>query len=243
MVILPLTEKQELYCQLAATNSYAFAYREAYNTKPGAIIGPDIVRLNRDPRISLRIQHFQAEAAKPLGVDREWLLRWWFYRMTYDPAEICNWAVGCCRHCHGAGHEYHWRPSEYLRALNEAEQLNAPLPDMGGGVDFDSRRPPVASCPECDGRGVGRENLADTSELSDKARAAFDGIKRTKDGVEIMMADKTKAAEQFGKLSGFDIVQVRFLAGDIPDAERLAELARDPIAISAAYERFIGTTH
>jgi hypothetical protein len=240
---LGLTEKQERYCQLAAFGSYADAYRQAYDCKPGAVISPAISALNRDARIALRIQQLQAEAAKPLAVDREWLLRWWFYRMTYDPAEITNWAVGCCRYCHGEGHGYQWRPAEFMRAMNDAEQAKLPLPDIGGGFGFDSRRPPAHDCPECDGRGIGRENFTDTSELSDRARAAFDGIKRTKDGIEILMADKTKAAEQFGKLSGFDVVQVKLLADDIPDAERLAELARDPMAISAAYERFLGTTH
>lgn len=238
-----LTDMQERYCQLAAFNSYAHAYREAYNPSPSAIIGPSISKLNRDPKIVLRIQEIQTKAAEPLKVDREWLLRWWYNRMTYDPAEISNWAVGCCRHCHGDGFGYQWRPSEFLRALSDAELANQPLPDIAGGIDFNSRRAPVEGCPECDGKGIGRDNFTDTSELSDKARAAFDGIKRTKDGIEIITANRDKAAEMFAKLSGFDVVQVKLLADDIPDSERLAELARDPMAISAAYERFIGTTH
>lgn len=239
----PLTPKQERYCQLAAFGSYQEAFREAYDVKPNAVISPDIAKLNRDPRIIQRIAEIQAQSAAPLGVDREWLLRWWYARMTYDPAELTSWAVGACRHCHGEGFGYQWRPAEFMRALADAEAAKQPLPDIGGGFGFDSRRPPHPDCPECDGKGVGRDNFADTSSLSWVARAAFDGVKRTKEGVEILMADKAVAAREFGKLSGFDVVQVKLLADDMPDAATLAELAKDPKSIAAAYERLISTTH
>ncbi len=240
---IPLTPKQEHFCQLAANGSFANAYRGAYDCAPGAVISSDVGRLRADPRIAQRIAEIQAEALKPLAVDRDWLLRWWLARMTYDPAEISAWVVGACRHCHGEGFGYQWTPAEFFAACTAAEATNAPLPDIGGGLDFNSRAGPRDDCPECHGKGIGRTNFTDTSELSVKARAAFDGIKQTKDGIEIIMADRGAAAKEFAKLSGFDVVQVKLLADDIPDAERLAELAKDPAAISAAYERFLGTTH
>jgi hypothetical protein len=239
----PLTPKQEHYCQLAAFNSFSDAYRTAYDVSPWAVISPAIAALNKDVRITLRIREIQNEAAKPLGVDREWLLRWWHARMTYDASEITAWAVGCCRHCHGFGFGYQWTPAEFLERLKAAELERLPLPDVAGGLDYDSRKGPRDDCPECHGRGVGRDNFADTSKLSASARAAFDGIKRTKDGIEIKMADRDYAAVQFAKLAGLDVQQVKLLVDDLPDAEQLAELARDPAAISAAYKRFLGTTH
>ncbi len=188
------------------------------------------------------MNEIQSEAAAPLAVARDYLLRWWFYRMIYDPAEITRWAVGCCRHCHGDGFGYQWREQEYFTALDEAELIKAPLPDIAGGFGFNSTKPPVAECTSCDGRGVGRTNIADTSSLSPQGRAAFEGIKQTKDGIEIRMADKHKAAEQFAKLSGFDVVQIRHLT-DVPDNATLAMLATDPVAAAAAYKRLMGTAH
>ena len=76
------------------------------------------------------------------------------------------------------------------------------------------------------------------------ARAAFEGVKETRTGIEIKMADKDKAAENFAKLSGFDVVQVRMLADKLPEEEELAALSRDPMAAAAAYKRMLGqTTH
>lgn len=238
-----LTDKQEAYCRLAAVTSYADAYRQVYDPKPGYNFHSDIWKLNRNPKIAKRIRKYQDEAFGKLDVSRDWLLKWWFYRMVYDPAEITRWAVGSCRHCHGDRHEYQWREHEYLKACAEAELLNEPLPDIGGGFGFDSTRPPADDCPGCHGRGVGRTDIADTSELSPMARAAFDGIKETRQGIEIRMADKDKAAENFAKLSGFDVQQVRIMADQLPDEDVLAKMRSDPAAASALYKRMLGTAH
>jgi len=239
----PLTAKQERYCQLAAVGSYRDAYIGAYDCDPFSVISTAVRELNKDARISLRIRQIQTEAAKPLAISREWLLAWWFGRMTYDPAEITAWAVGCCHHCHGDGHGYQWRAPDYMRELAAAEAAQEPLPDIAGGFGYDSRKGPHPGCPSCDGRGLARTEIADTSALSPAARAAFDGIKETKNGIEIKMADKDVAAINFAKLSGYDVVQVKHLMADIPDASTLDEMARDPMAIAAAYKKMLGTAH
>lgn len=245
-----LTEKEEAYCQLAAVTSYHDAYRAVYRPNGNYNISPDICRLNRRPRIALRILEIQGEASKALGISRDWLLRWWFYRMIYDPGEITAWAVGACRYCRGDDHLYQWREHEYLRELDKAEAdmrlgvKGVELPDIGGGFGFDATKPPADDCPNCHGKGIGRTDIADTSQLSPMARAAFEGVKETRNGIEIKMADKDKAAENFAKLSGFDVVQVRMLADKLPEEEELAALSRDPMAAAAAYKRMLGqTTH
>ncbi len=239
----PLTPKQELFCQRAAVMSYADAYRESYDVKPGAVISADVQKLRRDPRIALRIEQIIAETVQPLKVTREWLLQWWLNRATYDAAIISAWAVGACRYCHGEGNQFQWRVHEYLKAVEDAERAKLPLPDIGGGFGYNARAAVNPHCPHCDGLGVGRENFTDTSELPPRERCAFDGIKRTKDGIEIKLADRDTAAKEFAKLAGYDVVQVKLLSDDMPEPDHLAALASDPIAIAAAYKRMIGTTH
>jgi phage terminase small subunit len=243
-----LSAKEERYCQLAAVTSYAEAYREAYNPNPSRPYHKDIWALNGKEKIAGRIREIQDANNATIGATREWLLRWWYYRMIYDPAEITAWAIGACRHCYGDDHEYQWRAHEYMRELSKAEALVArrvkdvELPDIAGGFGYDATKPPADDCPHCHGKGVGRADIADTSKLTPMARAAFEGIKETAQGIEIKMADKGKAAEQFAKLSGFDVAQVRIMGEKIPDEEGLAALAKDPIAAAAAYKRIMGST-
>lgn len=239
----PLHEK---YCQLATTNSFADAWRATFGQNPcggmAKTMHNDIWKFNGRPDISARIEEISAENAKPIADAREFILRWWFMRLTYNPAEIIAWAVHACRYCHGDGHGYQWREGEFFEACDEAERNGEPLPDIAGGFGYSTRNAPIAECPRCDGRGVGRSDIGDTRELSPAARAAFEGIKQTRDGIEIKMADKNKAAEQFAKLSGLELTTVRHIA-DVPNEAELAILAQDPLAASAAYKRLMGTAH
>lgn len=240
-----MTPQMIAYCHGVMVGSYHDAYRAAYNPSGNYNFGPDIWRLNRHPKVAQYVRQLQVATAKKLSVSREWLLEWWFLRMIYDPAEITRWAVGACRYCHGDGHNYHWREGEYFEAISEAEITKAPMPDCSGGFGYNSTTPPHPNCPRCDGKGVGRSSFADTSELSPAARAAFEGVKETRQGIEIKMADKAQAAEQFAKLSGWDVVQIRHLTEDVPQDEELAKIANDPIALSQLYKRLMagGSVH
>ena len=225
-----LTAKQEAFCQLAAFGSYADAYRTVYEPAPGYNTSGEIHRLTKNPAIAHRILEIQLEAPNPVKDAMAFLINFHFQRMTYDPAEISRWAVGACRHCYGDGGGYQWRLHEYLEAMRTAELADGVLPDIAGGFGYNGTKPPNPACENCDGKGKGSSDFADTADLSAAARAAFEGIKQTKDGLEIRMADKQKAAESYAKLCGLDVVQVRNLVEPIPDAAELARLEADPEA-------------
>lgn len=225
-----LTVKQEAFCQLAAFGSYADAYRAVYEPSPGYSYRQDINQLTKRPDISRRILEIQLEAPNPVKDAMAFLINFHFLRMTYDAAEISRWVKGACRHCYGDGGGYQWRLHEYLEAMRQAELASGPLPDIAGGFGYNGTREANPTCENCDGKGKGSSDFADTADLSASARAAFEGIKQTKDGIEIRMADKQKAAESYGKLCGLDVVQIRNLVEPIPDAAELARLEADPEA-------------
>ena len=94
---MALTAKQEAYCQFVADgHSYADAYRAAYDVSPGYSIHTDVWALNKLPHISRRIHDLKSGAGRSLNLNREWLVDWWWKRMTYDPAELTAWAIGAC---------------------------------------------------------------------------------------------------------------------------------------------------
>lgn len=60
----------------------------------------------------------------------------------------------------------------------------------------DPRDPPNIECAQCHGEGIGRTILRDTRALSDPAAAVFAGIKETKWGIEVKLADVSQAKER-----------------------------------------------
>lgn len=139
-----------------------------------------------------------------------------------DPNELSQMQVTCCRHCHGVEHRYQWRSEEeWGAAVEQAVALHehacklirmrrAPrplepklvVPDCGGGFDFDAKLAPLDECTHCDGRGISTPVFADTRTLSAQARALYAGVKKTKDGIEILQHDQLRATEMLGRHLG-----------------------------------------
>lgn len=127
--------------------------------------------------------------------------------------ELVEWRRGACRYCHGMGFQYQRKPSEYREAMNAylAHQATKPEAqrdtmglnfDMLGGVGYDKRKAPHPDCPECFGEGIGWEYLRDTRKLSPGAQKLYNGVKRGKNGVEMLQRSKDKALELAAKHTG-----------------------------------------
>ena len=67
--------------------------------------------------------------------------------------------------------------------------------DEQGGIGYDPRKEPSLECPECFGEGTGEVFLQDTRTLSPEARSLYAGVKRTKEGIEVMMHSKQNATQ------------------------------------------------
>lgn len=237
------TPKEKNFAEAVASGlSYADAYRLAYDTKTDRhqSVGNQAYKVANRPHVAALITELQKEAAKGFKITREWLMNWHYQRVVYDPGEMTRMVTGACEYCHGDGHEYQWRQPDYMRALEAAELNGDPLPDIGGGFGYTHAREPHPDCPKCDGRGRTVTWFADTSNLSPAARLAFEGVKETKTGTEIKMADKLASAIELAKLAGLHVEQIKVL-NDIPSDAELATLG--PVEIAQAYKRIMGTAH
>lgn len=67
---------------------------------------------------------------------------------------------------------------------------------------YDKRKPPHENCPECHGFGVEEVFYRDTRHLSPAARLAYGGAKNGREGIEVLMASKEKAAENLARALG-----------------------------------------
>lgn len=205
----PLTPEETIFAEVfAATFDNIRAYREAFkpplNTRQS-----QLAELGREvhlrPHVKQRIGLLERESPYFMEYTKREAIARCLAIIRGNVNELVSYRIGCCRHCHGVGHAYQWRITEYMAALGQAELTpGSRLPDPSGGFDYDETRGPLPTCPHCNGQGVGRVELGDTTQLSPDAMALYGGVKTTKDGTQVIIADKFKAMEMALQLSGVD---------------------------------------
>ncbi|MFG5779880.1 terminase small subunit [Comamonas sp. J-3] len=126
-----------------------------------------------------------------------------------DERELVEVRVGCCRHCWGEGFKYQRTVAEFNkdRERFDIEQRMGKVPkedefDQKGGIGYDPLQPPHPSCTECRGDGYARDVIKDTRYLSPAAAQLYAGVKRTKDGMQVLMHSKEAFAEKLWKHLG-----------------------------------------
>ncbi|MCB4769646.1 terminase small subunit [Ancylobacter sp. Lp-2] len=109
-----------------------------------------------------------------------------------------------CHYCWGKGHNYMWCDEvEFAEELAKAEGLPESLqPKDVGGYGFNPFMPPHSSCPRCYGVGESTIYVPDSKLHGPIARLLYRGTKKTKDGLEILMADQDKAMEMVARHLG-----------------------------------------
>lgn len=241
-----LTEKQEKFAFLVGAEGMKQgpAYRKAYNAEKMSDEGVnnEASKLANRPDIALRIQALRdsrvATAEAGMQFDVRKLLETYLAISFVDPNELIQMRVGACRHCWGEGGGYHWKEREYVEALAAWERKpDGPMPDIGGGFGYRHTAAPNPECVECEGEGLPRTRIMDTTKLSPGAKLLYRGVQRTKDGVKVLFANQDKALEQIGRILGAfdDKMRVDFTG-------KVAELrleTSDPKEAAEAYLRMV----
>lgn len=178
---------EEFAQRVIATGNLSRAYREVFpgqaDNRPQSIY-QNASALAARPDIARRIDEIMAEAAALVVADHAAAVAFAWDVATADPNEISRTFYTCCRHCHGQGFKFQWKDvdefaleCEVIEAHNRAyPKLHKPLPSFDGGVGFDSRNPPNATCPECYGAGERHDWYCDPTTLTGKAAKLYAGL-------------------------------------------------------------------
>lgn len=256
MAILPvmLTAKKQAFAEhYALHRDGPGAYRHAYDVRAGTSdksVSNAASKLLADPEIVATVNEltYAAVASSPVTFDVAAALTRWLDIAGADPDELIGLRVGCCRHCYGEGGLYQWHELEYLAKLDEVERLQREgqqglqLPDPAGGFGYDHTRAPNASCWRCRGEGLERVVARDTSKLTAGARLLYGGVKTTKDGIQINIADRTKALENACRIIGAFNDKLR-LDGSIGVMAAVLKMENaDPQAAARAYQELMAAT-
>lgn len=209
------TEKERAFVEIYATNggNATTAYRAAYDVRgTSRHHAATAYHVLEKPGVQRYLAELRKIAADAASIDIQALLE--ADRAIVAAAEhaekLTGYKVQCCRHCHGKRHLYQWRDDEeYTLALCAVMDFNATapeskargLPSDAGGYGFDPSVPPVPECTHCDGDGVQKPTIGDTSDLG-LARPLYRGIKITKNGVEVLLHDVDKAKERLLRAAG-----------------------------------------
>lgn len=135
-----------------------------------------------------------------------------------DVGEITQHRRGACRYCHGTNHAYQWRTPDELtehaaslarEAFSDPEAIRAAIDNPStigvsdeGGFGYRRNMAPNPDCPLCEGDGIEWVHIADTRDMSPTARALFDGVKETRQGIEVKIQDRSKHLEMLAKHLG-----------------------------------------
>jgi len=203
-----LTPKEQLFVAeyLVSLNASA-AYRAAgYKGKDAAAGGYEILR---KPHIAAAIAEKTEKRLEKLGLSADDLISRAESILSADARKITSHHIGACRYCWGIDHHYQWRtPREFSEAVElhmlkgEAYCASHPPPEMEGGYGYRKTAKPNPECPECDGLGLSYTVFADTRDIPVEALILFEGVKETRNGLEIQMASKQAAFDTLAKAKG-----------------------------------------
>lgn len=149
------------------------------------------------------IAELKAKRAERLEIDQDRIVRELLAVSLADANGLIEFRRTCCRYCYGEGFKYQRTAGELERDRTQHKATLLKLKaegikfsaederfDEAGGIGYDPRKDPHKDCPECFGEGEGREFLHDTRKLTPELRALYAGVKRTKDGLQMLMHDK-----------------------------------------------------
>lgn len=187
-------------------NAAAAAIRAGYSPKSARELGP---RIAKRPRVVAALNEYCFALMGNNHVEGNQVLAVWSSQLKADPNEVVQHRRYCCRHCWGKDFTYQYTPSEFDQARIQHEDTRARIMG-GGGADigefpgvagdwYDRQREPNPECPECFGDGLCDVFVADTRTLSPEGRSLIASVKQTKEGIEVKLHDKQKAAESLAR--------------------------------------------
>ena len=205
---LGLTPKQQKFVDeyLIDLNGAQAAIRAGYSPDTAKQMASE--NLSK-PYLQLAITEARKAQQERTQIDADTVLRLAWDITFADERELVEVRVGCCRHCWGEGFKFQRSVAEFNKARERfmVEQRMGLVHkddefDEEGGIGYDPHKQPHPGCTECRGDGYARDVIKDTRYLSPQAAALYAGVKRTKDGMQVLMHSKEAFAEKLWKHLG-----------------------------------------
>lgn len=221
-----LTANQQRFVDeyLVDLNATQAAIRAGYSARTAKQQG---ARLLTNADVAAAVTERKRSRAERVQIDADEVLAKVHAVAFADTNGIVSLRRECCRYCWGIGHAYQYKTQRELddarrrfeRELSAAKKSKIPKAahpvfDASGGLGFKQSREPHPDCPECGGEGFGREFFGDTRNLPPELKALYGGVKRTKDGMEVILHPQDRARELLMRHLGLLKEEVRVTVTD-----------------------------
>jgi phage terminase small subunit len=169
-------------------------------------------QLLTNPKVQNLIAEKKAEIAERNKESQDKVLQRWKAIVDHDPREITTYRRRCCRYCWGTDSAYQETRAEYDERMRlhiaetaRAEEKDKELPVWNDSIElgFNGTLKPNPNCTECWGEGIGAAHYQCLDNLSPEALMALDGVKKSKDGIEIKTISRKDALEALSRHVGF----------------------------------------
>ncbi|MFH8134204.1 terminase small subunit [Pantoea osteomyelitidis] len=189
-----ISEQQAIFAEYhAAGKSLVESYRLAGYQAEGNATYAAASRLLRNVKVSRAVRYLRERRQKRLSFAEDEIIHQLVSIASADPNALVQYRRVNCRHCWGEKFLYQWRDiDEYDRAAEKAYRSDKAEPEYGG-IGFVANAIPNPDCPRCCGEGEGEVFIADTDTLEGRERYLYAGVKQTKFGLELQLANQEAA--------------------------------------------------
>lgn len=239
-----LTLKQEKFCEVyAKTLNGGQSYKTAYDPEgrlESQVWYRRACHLLKKPNVMARVEGLRKVASDRSAFGITEVLAKWVAIATADPNDLIQHRRLCCRYCYGVNHQYQWHTTEeYALACARAFDRMKPAPPSSGGYGFNATLEAVATCPGCFGEGQENIYVADTRKLTGGAKALYAGLKKTREGVQILMRDQDDALRNIAKYLGMFKEQIEVKNSFGKNLMSVSTVTQDPVQAAKIYQQLI----
>lgn len=242
-----LEDRSRLFAEeYVKTRNMGLAYRRAFDP-PSFMSSAELWRkaqgvAERGP-VKAYIEYLSAQAISITSLSAQDMIQDLIDIVAADPNELISYRRHGCRHCNGERGAYQWRDEmEYMREVEVAQAADLPIPLCDGGFGYRDGMPIREDCDRCGGKGVGDYHIADTTKLSRQGQLLYRGLKVTKGGIEVLMADQGQARRDLMTIIGLlrqDGWKPPPAPGDVDRGAAGVGESTDPVVVGKRYLEFI----
>ena len=208
-----ITYKQAMFVTeyVVDLNQTQAAIRAGYSSSSAGVIGHEVLK---KPYIQAALKECMEARSYRTAITSDMVLQQLWTIASTSASELTQMRTGACRNCWGEDHLYQFIDERELQDyVQECIEKDMPLP-AHGGTGYQRDRAPHPECPQCSGEGISRMWVADTRRLTPQALMLFDGVKKTKDGIEIKTKDSLAALKLAGQHLGMFTNKVELTGKD-----------------------------